>query len=357
MPTLRLQTGPVILVLLLAVLSAGPVAADLRVGSICRVKGQEENTLHGMGLVVGLKGTGDTDIPASMRALAQMMTRLGHRVGENPQDTKLVAELKNARNVALVFVTVTVPERGAREGGRLDCTINAISAKSLEGGYLMLTPLVGPRVDDATVYGLAKGPLVLEDSSLPTSAKIDGGCRVEVNLHNRFTDEGFVTLVLADSHAGFEAAFEVEEVINRYPAFADLEVAKAVDPKNVLVRIPPQYADRPVEFVATLNSIPMLGLAKDARVVINERTGVIVIGSDVEVRSVAVAHKNLTIEAGSGTAANRFIPVDPAADTSTTRLKALVDALNAIKVPTPDIIDVIKGLHHSGNLYGQLVLE
>jgi flagellar P-ring protein precursor FlgI len=91
--------------------------------------------------------------------------------------------------------------------------------------------------------------------------------------------------------------------------------------------------------------------------VIRERDGVIIIGDDVEIGPVAVTHRNLTIQAGGQTPINQFVPIDTSADSSTTKLQALVNALNAVKVPTPDIIDIIKGLERSGDLYGRVIIE
>src|SRR5687768_17994900 len=116
----------------------GQARADHRIGDICRIKGQEENTLHGMGLVVGLRGTGDGDSKPTLRALARYMELMGHRLTPNQQGQPSIEELKNVKNVALVSVTATVPPGGAQQGDTLDCTISAISAKSLEGGHLLL---------------------------------------------------------------------------------------------------------------------------------------------------------------------------------------------------------------------------
>src|SRR3954466_8471330 len=123
----------------LALLFVGAAQAEFHIGDVCRVKGQEENILHGMGIVAGLKGTGDGDSKPTQRALAQMMEIMA-RVGPAPSGLKL-DELKNAKNVALVFVTAKVPPGGAQPGDLSDCTISAVSAKSLEGGYLMISAL------------------------------------------------------------------------------------------------------------------------------------------------------------------------------------------------------------------------
>ena len=111
----------------------------LRIRDICRVKGQEENTLHGLGLVVGLKGTGDGEVPTT-RALSKMMAMMGNPLSQANGGAVQLDELENAKNVAMVFVTTTIPAEGARQGDSLNCIVNAISAKSIEGGYLMMTP-------------------------------------------------------------------------------------------------------------------------------------------------------------------------------------------------------------------------
>ena len=138
---------------------------DLRIKDICRLKGQEENTLQGLGLVVGLKGTGDGgDIKPMVRALSVVMQKMGGQVASDIQGRLLEKEMANAKNVALVFVEVTVPPSGAQQGDKLSCKVSAIGAKSLEGGNLMLTHLLGPRADRPVVYGLASGPIVIDSA-------------------------------------------------------------------------------------------------------------------------------------------------------------------------------------------------
>ena len=134
---------------------------DLRIKDICRLKGQEENTLQGLGLVVGLKGTGDGgDIKPTVRALTRSMQNMGGQVASDIQGRLIEKEMANAKNVALVFVEVTIPPSGAQQGDKLSCKVSAISAKSLEGGNLMLTHLLGPRADRPVVFALASGQAV-----------------------------------------------------------------------------------------------------------------------------------------------------------------------------------------------------
>ena len=165
-------------------LSGAVCQAELRIRDICRVKGQEENTLHGLGLVVGLNGTGDADAPTT-RALAQMMNLLGTPLGSDPNGNAMLAELQDAQNVASVYVTVTVPAEGGRQGGQLNCTVNAISAKSLEGGYLVPTALLGPRPGDRRVYALAQGPIVTAPGGHRPAAKCTAAAGWKWTLRTR----------------------------------------------------------------------------------------------------------------------------------------------------------------------------
>ena len=141
----RLPPGSVFAVVLCAVwASAEPAAARILLKNICRVKGQEENTLHGLGLVMGLKGSGDGgDFLPTIRGLSTALQLMGN----NPFDKQNNIGIKEAKNVALVMVTATIPAAGARQGDMLDCVVSSIgSAKSLSGGTLFMTPLQGPQV-------------------------------------------------------------------------------------------------------------------------------------------------------------------------------------------------------------------
>jgi flagellar P-ring protein precursor FlgI len=327
-----------------------------------------------LGLVVGLKGTGDGNVPAT-RALAQMMASMGQPLGQTSNGAAALDELKNAKNVALVFVTATVPAEGARQGEMLDCVVNAISAKSIEGGYLMMTPLLGPRPGNPRIYGYAQGAVALDTTGPPTSAKVHDGCRLEESFHNAFMKDNMITLVLDKNHASFQTAFEIEDLLNTPSSlgignsratngndslvgssFGAEPIAKAVDQVNIEVRIRDIYRENPVEFIAHVLDTQIVPPKHDARVVIDERNGSIVIGDNVMVGRVAVAHRNLSIETGSGATTGPFFEIDQS-DSSTTRLKALVAALNSLKVSPDDIIDIIKSLERSGDLYGRLIVH
>ncbi len=347
---------------LVAALALGPMAegnaapTTTMLKSICRVKGQEENTLQGLGIVVGLDGKGDGgNYQPTMRSLAKLMSVLGEQLGPGG-----LGELKDAKNVALVVVTATIPAAGARQGDRIDCTVASIgAARSLAGGRLFLTPLVGPDRSDPRVYGFAEGPITVDADNMLTTGRVFGGARLEADFFNAFTKDGRITLVLDENHAGFGTAQEVVETINGQLGFGtgNLPLARAVNPQNVEVVIPEHYREDPVLFVSLVLRLPLVQPATEPRVVINERAGSIVIGGDVQIGPVVVSHKNIVIEAGPAAAGGgSFVALDPA-ETAVPRLKAMVEALNAMHVPSTEVIEIIKGLHRNGKLYGKLIIE
>ncbi len=345
---------------------------QLLLGDVCRLKGQEENTLQGLGLVVGLKGTGDDASKPTARALARMMQLMGSQIGSDTNGAPNLAEIEKSGNVALVFVTVNIPPQGAQQGDQLDCTISAVSAKSLEGGTLMLTPLLGPRADRPTVFALAQGKLTIPDLRTPTSASIYRGCKMEASVKNKFVKEDKITLIVDKDMSSFNTAQYIEDLINELnstgltgssniPQSEAVQnsnftlLAKAQDASHIEVTIPNYYRDRPVAFVAFLMEMPLPNIQNKKRVVINEREGVIVIGEDVLIAPVAITHKNLTIEARTGQ--KNFVGFDPSGPQPKPKLKNLVDALNSLNVPSEDVIAIIKALKRKGDLFGEVVVQ
>ena len=353
----RVRIAVVVLVAAGLLAAAAPADARTLLKTICRVKGQEENTLQGLGIVVGLKGTGDggSSLPM-LRALAQAMQYLGNPVGKNGP-----AELKDAKNAALVLVTATVPAQGARQGDKIDCTVSSIgSAKSLSGGRLFTTCLVGPGdPKNPRVYAVAEGPITIDSATQTTTGRIYGGCRLEEDFFNAFVQDGKITLVLDRNYADFQVAAEMADLLNKTLVGIQSDgasLARALDPCNIEVSIPRQYQNDPVEFVSQVLSLPIPEPPVGARVAVNERAGRIVITGDAEIGAVVVTHKNIVVEAGNAAGpATRFVPVDPRNENPT--LKSLVEALNAVRVPTEDIIEILKGLQRSGKLHAQLIIE
>ncbi len=349
---------------------------------ICRLKGQEENVLQGQGLVVGLKGTGDGSLKPTMRALARSLQLMGGQIATDLQGRLVEKDIEQTKNVALVFVTATVPASGAQPGDKLPCTISAVNAKSLEGGMLLMTPLVGPRADRPTVYALAQGPVTIDNIRIPTTGYITTGCKMEAEVRTEFINQDKITLILETSQSSFGMAQDIEDLINQFTssgfdgngsrtsqpgsstspsANSREKSASAIDQLHIEVKIPLIYKEYPVQFISELLKLRLVVGKNNRRVVIREREGVVAIGEDVMIAPVAISHKNLTISSkNSSTGANGFIPVGYDRTTTgpeSTSLKQLVSALNLLAVPNEDIIAIIKTIERQGNLYGELVVE
>ena len=356
----------------LSVASFGTARADdrLMLRDICRLKGLEENTLQGLGLVVGLKGTGDGKMKPTARALARTMQLMGSNISTDAQGFPKLDEIADASNIALVIVTAEVPQTGAQQGDALDCTISALSAKSIEGGTLMLTPLLGPRADRPTVYALAQGQITIPNPAMPTGGTVHKGCKMEATIRNDFVSDNKITLIVDSDVSSFSIAQNIEDEINNLNRSGlsglnaidqggsgqQLLIAQAIDPRHVEVTIPKHYRSSPVKFVSLLMDVQLRYLQSTKRVVINEREGVVVIGEDVLISPVAITHKNLAIEARAGQSAFVGFDTDNPSQPRT-KLKNLTEALNKLDVPTDDVISIIKALKTQGVLYGELVIQ
>ncbi len=338
---------------LLSVLLIVPASAGTKLETLCRIKGQEENTLHAMGIVVGLNGTGDGSFTPTHRTLATIMDRMGIPVS--------VEDMKDAKNVALVHVTTTVPPSGARQGDTLDCVVSAIgSCADLTGGRLMLTPMLGPvSTQNNQVFALSQGDITVENLDVPTKGMVRAGCQLEYEFRYNYVRDGKIMFVLKPQYADFCVAQEVAEMINGpqilYQNNSRL-VARALDAVTIEVEIPGQYVADPVLFVTQLLQLEMTTVPVGPRVVVNERAGSIVISGDVEIAPVAIAHRNIVVETGTAMGAGSFVALDPS-DPQNPQLKSLVTSLNAINVPTSDIIEIIKLVNANGALAGELIFK
>ncbi len=364
---LRQPSRALLMMFVVSLHSASVLKADdqLRLRDICRLKGQEENTLHGVGLVVGLRATGDDNVDPTTRALANFMLNLGSNIKTDGQGLPVIDELKDMKNIAAVVVTAKVPPAGVQQGDLLNCSVSSTSAKSLEGGRLVLAHLYGPRSDDRNIYALAQGRISVPDSTRATEGTIFNGCKMEATITNPFSSNGIITLILDRDIASFSTAVAIQDAINQLNQAGlssgggdsdSLVIAKAIDQLHIEVMIPKAYEQEPVQFVSLLLDIPLAVIKKPKRVVINEREGVIVIGEDVLISPVAINHKNLTIDArpgqGSFTAVDTESPKQPRP-----KLKNLVDALNGLNVPTSDVISIIRTLDRNGDLYGEVIFD
>ncbi len=365
-----------LLTFLLIVLSVAPVLGQghTRLRNICRVKGQEENVLRGVGLVVGLNGTGEANDPATMRALSQSMEIMGNPVSMTGRfDDATSKALKNIKNVALVMVSATIPATGARRGDQLVCHVSALNGKSLEGGRLAFAALQGPNTQDRRVFANCQGAIQIDDPDQPMVGYIHNGCQMEQDVFTRFvSDDGWITFVLDSNHADFLVANDVAEQIAQsyvegYFASSNgkglspeerlfstdrQRFVHAIDAANIRVKIPPGYKGDEVAFVADLLEKTIYTAEPEARVVINTRTGSIVISGDVEIGDIVFTHRNVVVETGN---AASFLPVAPG-QSEQPKLQRLIDALANLKVPANDVIEIIRGIDRMGKLHAKLIL-
>lgn len=337
-------------------------AAALQVRDLARIKGSEKSTLVGMGLVVGLKGTGDGKFLPAMRPLAAVMQRM---IDPNT----VAAELKDAKNVALVALEATVPAAGVREGDRIDVQVSAVgTAKSLAGGRLFLFPMTGP-LPNSPVYAFASGAVVVDDPEVPTVGVVRQGAQMVADIRARFMNEaGQITLVLDDQNAGWTNAFTIADLVNQEMAPEGPAIAMAVDPKNVVITLPAQERANPAAFISRVmqSYLDLSIISSGARVLINQRTSTIIVGADVEVKPTFISHPGLTITTitpqSEPTLANprvttgNFVGMDPQ-NLGGTRMRDLLAALEQLKVPAADRVTIIRELKASGAIKAELILQ
>ncbi len=351
---------------------ASPAHGETRLRNICRLKGQEENVLRGLGLVVGLNGTGEANDLPTMQAIARAMELLGSPVGSNGLiDPTAVDELKKIKNASLVLVTASVPATGARRGEKLDCTVSAWTGKSLVGGQLAFAALQGPNLRDRQVYALCSGSVNVEDSEVPTVGRVHNGCQMEQDIYTPFYLERdgvkWITLVLDSHHASFHTAADVAGTIaSNYTGYYSPDAlrvearpddeenfVRAIDATNIEVRIPDSYEANPVSFAYEILELTISEEDPEARVVINNRTKTVVISGDVRIGDVVVVTDQVVIEAGL---AADFTALDDS-ESANPSLERLVQQLNTLKVSRQEVIDIIQRINKAGKLHGKLIVE
>jgi flagellar P-ring protein precursor FlgI len=356
---------PLCCLLLLA--AAAPAA---RLKELAAVEGVRDNQLVGYGLVVGLAGTGDRRQTVFS---AQSLTNMLERMGVTVPPTAI-----QVRNTAAVMVTATLPPF-AQPGGRIDVTAAAVGdATSLQGGLLVMTGLRGP---DGQVYAVAQGPVVTggfvagrggtqQTLNHPTVGRVPGGALVERPAPTRLP-AGRLRLQLRQ--ADFTTAARVAEAINKKLAAGGTPLARPENSALVSVEIPPAYASRAAEFVADLENLPVEA-DRPAKVVINERSGTIVMGKEVRISPVAILHGNLTVEIQTSFAVSQPPPLSsgttevvPQVGVGIKEEKArnvvlkqgatveeLVRALTAIGSTPRDVIAILQNLRAAGALEAEL---
>ncbi|UCH44601.1 MAG: flagellar basal body P-ring protein FlgI [Nitrospiraceae bacterium] len=354
----------IVIMLLFSILT--PVHAE-RIKDIARFEGVRDNQLIGYGIVVGLDGTGDKGT-AAVQSITNMLKRLNLTIDPRQLQSK---------NVALVVVTSSMPAF-AKPGMKIDALISTIGdSKSLQGGTLLLTPLKGP---DGKVYALAQGPVSIGGFSAegegasaqknhPTVGKIPEGITIEKEPVFILGNGEDIRLFL--NRADFATADTISKMINR--SFAG-DYAFPVDPSSVKITVPDEYRN---QIVRLITDIERLNVSIDlpARIVINERTGTIVIGKDVKILPVAIAHGSIAIEIRENSQVSQPAPFAPETaqtvtvprtdlavseqkgslvEVSGVDLGEIVRALNALGVTPRDLISILQSLKTSGALMAEL---
>jgi flagellar P-ring protein precursor FlgI len=369
----KIFTGVSVILVTAALLASAPAYAAqtqpmVRVKDIATVEGVRENQLIGMGLVVGLQGTGDKGQMAM-----QMMSNMTEQFGVT-MDPKRI----NSKNAAVVTVTCQLqPFTGP--GQNADVLVSAMGdAKSLEGGVLLQTPL---KAANGRVYAVAQGPLTIggwsqsgaaanSKKNVVTVGRIPNGAIIEQGVDMNYSGDGYINLLLRDSD--FTTAQRVASAING--KFGN--VAHAPDAGRVSVKLPANYSNSPAAFVASVESLTVRPDAA-AKVVVNERTGTIVMGGNVRIGNVSVAHGGLTVKvsenpqvsqpnsfSGGRTTVtpNTNIAVDEPSPQlvelpSTSTVQDLTNAMDAIGATPRDLIAVLQAMDEAGALHGTLVIQ
>ena len=367
-----------IFALLASLAFLGSAQAD-RLKDLTSIAGVRSNQLVGYGLVVGLAGTGDGNAALTQQSMQSMISQFG--VVTN-------AANMNGKNAAAVIITAELPPF-TKPGQKLDIVVSTVGqAKSLRGGTLLMTPLLGA---DGETYAVAQGNLMVgglgvaggDGSSLtvnvPTVGRIPGGASVEKMIETPFLDNANVLLNL---HQGdFSTTNRVAEAIN--DVFGD-NVAVPLDATTVKVRAPIDPAQK-VSFVSLLENIEVEPDRPRAKVVVNARTGTIVIGGDVRVSAAAVTHGSLTVRVkedvsvtqtqtmavADGVAATAPGEAIATPDTTITaeeelarafvfdpgvELSSIVDALNAVGGTPSDLVAILEALREAGSLRAELIV-
>jgi flagellar P-ring protein FlgI len=347
-----------------------PACALSRVKDLVAVEGIRDNMLVGYGLVVGLNGSGDSlkNAPFTQQSIQTMLERLGVNTRGTTMQTK---------NTAAVMVTANLPAF-AGAGTRIDVSVSAMGdAKSLAGGTLLVTPLFGA---DGQIFALGQGPVAIGGFSatgdaasvtrgVPTAGRISNGAIVEREIG--FALAGERNLKLSLHNPDLTTAVRIAKAVNTYLGNA---VAEASDPSTVKLAVPANYQGGVVGLLTDIEQVKV-DPDEPARVIIDEQSGVIVMGSDVRISTVAIAQGNLTIRVNetaqvsqpgpfsngtTQTVARTSIDVDEGKGNKIVvmhegvALQNLVDGLNALGVGPRDIISILQAIKAAGALQAEI---
>lgn len=354
-------------VCLLVVASTAGQSMGARIKDLAYINGVRSNQLVGYGLIVGLKGTGDkSNTIFTNQSLANMLEKMGIRV--DPTRTKV-------NNIAAVTVTADLPPFG-KVGGKVDAIVSSIGdAKSLEGGVLLLTPLRGT---DGEVYAMAQGPLVVGgylasgtgatvQKNHPTVGRVPNGVSIEREIS--YDDLTTEFMVISLKTPDYTNARRVAERINQ----SFVGAARAKDGGTIGVQTPNEFRTNPVKFMSLVENLDIKPDAM-AKIVVDEKTGTIVIGENVVIATVAVSHGNISVQVKEDAKVNQPLPFGRGETVVTPEtklrveeekgrfvvvdggitIKDLVSAINAAGVSTRDVITILQTIKAAGALHAEL---
>jgi len=341
-----------------------PVAhADTTVKELTRISGQGESVLQGLGVVMGLPGTGDNGKdPTVARPLARILEN-------NFNPVERLSEVSSVKSVALVMVTCRTPAIAARADDKFDVTVTVLgTATSLKGGVLYLTPLTEPR-PGGRAYAIASGKIDIEDPTSPTTGKVRAGAQIIRDLPSAVLDTSF-ELTIEPHAAGWSTARLLAAMINENAQPQGPAVAFAMDERTVRVAIPENERSAKAAFLDSVLSanVPTSLLDLPAQVICNLRAGVIVVTGDVEISPGVISHRDLVITTTIPTPQpsiinplverNRYATLDTQKrPKDQAKLSDLLAALKQLDIPPAEQIEVLQLLHKTGRLHARLTME
>src|ERR1700749_418433 len=365
----RFRMACAVVLALATALPVSPAAATSRIKDLANIEGVRQNQLVGYGLVVGLNGTGDTlnNIPFTKQSLQAMLERMGVNIRG--------ATIRTG-NVAAVMVTGNLPPFGT-QGTRMDVTVPSLGdSKNLQGGPLLVTPLLGA---DGNVYAVAQGSVAVGGfeaqgaaasivRGVPTVGRIANGAIIEREIEYALNRLPNVRLALRN--ADFTRAKRIAAAVNDY---LGVKTAEPIDPSTVQLTIPPEFKGN---VVALLTEIEQLQVDPDlaAKIIIDERSGIIVMGRDVRVATVAVAQGNLTVTISESPQVSQPNPLSRGRTVVTPRtsvgvtedgkklavvkdgvsLQQLVDVLNGLGIGPRDLIGILQAIKAAGAIQADI---
>ncbi len=363
---MRCKTSHLILTLFLG---ASALQAESRIKDVAAFEGVRDNQLVGYGLVVGLNGTGDrSQTFFTTQTLSNILERSGITIAPDQMRVK---------NIAAVMVTATLPAF-IRQGSRIDVTVSSIGdAQDIQGGVLIMTPM---KAANNQIYATAQGQVVLGGFSAggggnkvttnhPTVGRIPNGGLVEREVAVELAGKSRLNLVLFDSD--FTTAMRAARAINES---AGAPVASALDGRTITLDVPEPYGKRIVEFMAMVENARM-DVDNRAKVVINEKTGTVVLGKEVKIAEVSILHGSLSLQVGTILNVSQPAPLSQGGQTTVvpdTRVTAqedkgrsltlregasveeVVKALNSIGAGPRDVIAILQAIKAQGALQAEL---